>query len=73
MNLGALSLAVCLPIALWILRDEPESMGFQPDGEAPAAVVPGMVSAVDRTATADALRSPSFWCLSGGSSPVASP
>ena len=65
MILGAVSLAVCLPIALWILRDEPESMGLQPDGEAPAAV-PGMVSAVDRTVTADALRSPSFWCLSGG-------
>ena len=66
MILGAVSLAVCLPIALWILRDEPESMGLHPDGEAPRAPAPGAASVVDRTPTADALRSPSFWYLSGG-------
>src|SRR4029450_4323416 len=55
MILGAVSLAVCLPIALWILHDQPESRGLQPEGEGPEAAVPGLAPMVDRTATADAL------------------
>ena len=65
--LGVASLAVTLPLALWVLRDDPESMGLQPDG-GPAALTLSAagVSFVERTAIGDALRVPSFWLLTAG-------
>jgi MFS family permease len=62
--LGVVSLAVTLPLALWVLRDDPESMGLHPDG-GPAPSAAG-VALVERTAIADALRVPSFWLLTAG-------
>jgi sugar phosphate permease len=66
MILGVSSLVVGLPISLLVLREDPEAMGLQPDGEAPEAAAPGAAQIIERTATADALRTPSFWFLSGG-------
>jgi len=63
--LGAVSLAVTLPLALWVLRDDPESLGLQPDGEAAPPVL-ASVSFVERTAIGDAVRVPSFWLLTAG-------
>jgi MFS family permease len=65
--LGLASLAVTLPLALWVLRDDPESLGLRPDGESgpPAPAAPG-VALVERTAVADALRVPTFWLLTAG-------
>lgn len=66
MILGAASLVVGLPMSLWVLRDEPEAMGLAPDGQAPEPARPGVPPVVDRTATGDAIRTPSFWLLCGG-------
>ena len=66
MILGVVSLAFCLPISVFVVRDDPERMGLRPDGEAPAAASSGVTAVVERTATGDALRTPSFWFLSGG-------
>ena len=63
--LGLGSLVVMLPLTLLVLRDAPERLGLRPDGDAappPAAAV----AVIERTATADAIRLPSFWLLSAG-------
>jgi MFS family permease len=62
--LGVVSLVVTLPLALWVLRDDPERMGLHPDGD--PAPSPRSVPLVERTAVADALRVPSFWLLTVG-------
>jgi len=64
--LGVVSLVFCLPIALLVVRDDPERMGLHPDGETPDPVGPDVAPAIERTATGDAVRMPSFWLLSGG-------
>ena len=64
--LGVISLVFCLPISLFIVRDDPDRMGLRPDGEVRAPASPGVAAAIERTATGDALRTPSFWFLSGG-------
>jgi MFS family permease len=63
--LGVGSLAIMLPLTLWVLRDGPESMGLEPDGD--AAPAPAQATrTIERTAIGDALRVPSFWLLSVG-------
>lgn len=65
--LGALTLALVLPLSLWVLKDDPEAIGERPDGLAPDAGGgwgPGAV--VERTAVSAAILAPSFWQLSGG-------
>ncbi|HWO05180.1 MAG TPA: MFS transporter, partial [Methylomirabilota bacterium] len=63
--LGVGSLAIMLPLTLWVLRDGPESMGLEPDGD--AAPAPAVATrTIERTAIGDALRVPSFWLLSVG-------
>lgn len=73
--LGVASLCIMLPLTLWVLRDDPERMGLQPDGGSRGAVSAGptmsfidrtAVSFIERTAVADALRVPSFWLLTAG-------
>src|SRR5215472_3796797 len=39
--LGVVSLGLCLPISLFVVRDDPERMGLRPDGEAPATASSG--------------------------------
>ena len=63
--LGVGSLAIMLPLTLWVLRDGPESMGLEPDGDAAPAPAPA-TRIIERTAIGDALRVPSFWLLSVG-------
>src|ERR1700730_11464670 len=63
--LGVGSLAIMLPLTLWVLRDGPESMGLEPDGDAAPAPAPAS-RIIERTAIGDALRVPSFWLLSVG-------
>ena len=65
--LGIGSLLVMLPLTLWVLRDDPESLGLEPDGVAAAPAAPGTVTPViERTAIAEALQVPSFWLLTAG-------
>src|SRR5499426_78400 len=66
MILGGVSLVFCLPISLFVVRDDPERMGLRPDGETPAIASSEVTAVVERTATGDAVRTPSFWFLSGG-------
>ena len=66
MILGAASLVITLPLATFVLRDSPEDIGLHPDGRAPAPAAPGAAPLVERTATGDALRTPSFWLMGGG-------
>jgi MFS family permease len=63
--LGVASLFVTLPLATWVLRDSPEDIGLHPDGRVPEPVAPGGAPVVERTATVDALRTPSFWQMGG--------
>jgi predicted MFS family arabinose efflux permease len=64
--LAAGSLAVALPLSLWMLRDSPEEMGLAPDGGGPRSAAPAAAPGLDRTSVADAMRLPSFWQLAGG-------
>jgi MFS family permease len=57
-------LVVMLPLALWVVRDAPESMGLAPDGLAPEPGVPVDPQA-ERTPVGDAVRAASFWQLAG--------
>lgn len=61
--LGIGALLIMLPLTLWVLRDDPESLGLEPDG-VPAAF--SVTSVIERTAIADALQVPSFWLLTAG-------
>jgi sugar phosphate permease len=49
--LGVASLCIMLPLTLWVLRDDPESMGLEPDG-GPAAHASSAesMSFIERTA-----------------------
>jgi len=61
---GLTILIVLLPLMLWVVRESPEAMGLEPDGEpqAPAAVsLPA-----ERTDVAVAVQRLSFWQLAGG-------
>jgi MFS family permease len=65
--LGVGALAIMLPLTLWVLRDEPESLGLEPDGVPAGAAAAGTVTAVlERTGVGDALGAPAFWLLTGG-------
>lgn len=66
--LGIGSLLVMLPLTVWVLRDDPESLGLEPDGvPAAAARRPGhATSLIERTAIAEAIQVPSFWLLTAG-------
>jgi MFS family permease len=63
--LGIAVVVVMVPLALWIVRESPESMGLTPDGLPREAGPPG-VSVVERTDVADAVQNLSFWQLAGG-------
>jgi MFS family permease len=63
--IGAAAAIILLPLALWVLRESPESMGLTPDGLGPAAGGPPAATA-ERTAVGEALRTSSFWQLAGG-------
>src|SRR5512143_2432781 len=64
--LGVGSLVITLPLTLWVLRDGPESMGLEPDGDASAAREDATTRTLARTTIGDALRVPSFWLLTVG-------
>jgi MFS family permease len=63
--LGIAVVLVMVPLALWVVRESPESMGLTPDGlpREPAAAGIGMV---ERTDVADAVQNLAFWQLAGG-------
>ena len=61
--LGLAVLVLVLPLALWVIRDSPESLGLTPDG-----VPRGPASAAamgERTPLANAAQTTPFWCLAG--------
>jgi MFS family permease len=64
--LAVAAVLVSVPLALWVLRDDPEAFGLHPDGIAPEPLAAGAVPAIERTAVHEAMRVPSFWQLSGG-------
>jgi MFS family permease len=64
--LGIGSLLIMLPLTIWVLRDDPESLGLAPDG-VPTAKTEGVSSSlIERTAISEALQVPSFWLLTAG-------
>jgi MFS family permease len=63
--MGLAFVVVAMPLALWVIRDGPESLGLGPDGAAPAPVSRGPV-VIDRTPVGEAVQVGSFWQLSGG-------
>jgi MFS family permease len=62
--IGLGATVVLLPLALWVVRDSPESMGLDPDGVAGAA--PRDLATPEYTAVGDAARTTPFWQLCGG-------
>ncbi|MBI4638972.1 MAG: MFS transporter [Candidatus Rokubacteria bacterium] len=63
--LGLVAFLVMMPVALWVVRESPESMGLTPDGLPPerlAAAGP----AGERTDVSVAVQTLSFWQLGGG-------
>src|SRR5688572_2614708 len=61
--IGAVVLVLMLPLALFVVRDTPESMGLGPDGD---ALPPGATTvAPARTPAGTALRTVAFWQLAG--------
>jgi MFS family permease len=62
--LGIAVVASMVPLALWVVRESPESMGLTPDG-LPREAASG-VRVVERTDVADAVQNLSFWQLAGG-------
>ena len=63
--MGIAVVVFMVPLALWVIRESPESMGLTPDGLPREAAAPG-VSVVERTDVAEAVQNRSFWQLSGG-------
>ncbi|MBI1847320.1 MAG: MFS transporter [Candidatus Rokubacteria bacterium] len=62
--IGAVLLAVMLPITLWVVRESPEVMGLTPDGSREAGAVAAVTA--ERTTVSCAMQSVPFWQLAGG-------
>jgi MFS family permease len=61
--LGAAVLLVLLPLALWVVRDAPETMGLHPDGTPDAQAA--AAGAGERTPLGAAVQTAPFWQLGG--------
>jgi sugar phosphate permease len=64
--LGLGVLLLVLPLALWLVRNDPEERGLRPfgaTGAAPTAAAAAAASAAGRVSVFDAARFPSFWLL----------
>jgi MFS family permease len=61
---GAGVVLLLVPLAIWFVRDSPESVGLTPDGAAPAPQ--GSAAAVERTDITVALQTLPFWLIAGG-------
>jgi MFS family permease len=62
--IGLFVLVVMVPMALWMVRDSPESIGLTPDGMPPVAGR-SMTGAPQRTSVGTAVGTLAFWQLSG--------
>jgi MFS family permease len=62
---GGAVVLVVVPLALWLVRDAPETLGLTPDGLPPEPARPG-AAVVERTDVATAVQTLSFWQLAGG-------
>ena len=56
---------ILLPLALWVVRESPESMGLAPDG-LPRESAASDIVGTERTAVLHAVRTAPFWQLCGG-------
>jgi MFS family permease len=63
--IGIGSAIVLLPLALWVVRESPESMGLRPDGALGDTDGRGAATS-ERTSVGNALRTLPFWQLCGG-------
>ncbi len=59
-------MSLLVPIIMWCILRFGWRIGLHPDGRVPEPVAPGGAPVVERTATVDALRTPSFWQMGGG-------
>ena len=66
--LAAIVLIMVVPLALFVFKDGPESLGLKPDGRSDDDHAPTESQAMQHDSrewtTADALRTPAFWALS---------
>src|SRR5262249_56542356 len=62
--IGLGSAVILLPLALWVVRESPETMGLAPDG-LPAASHTAAASGAERTPVREAIRTAPFWQLCG--------
>src|SRR5438132_6966361 len=64
MLIGVGVLFVVLPIALWVVRESPESMGLGADGGKPEPAA-AMLGAAKRVTASEAMQTLAFWQLAG--------
>ncbi len=65
--LGLVTLALMLPLSLWVIRDRPEDLGLHPDGALPEGPGAGARPAgAERTRLGEAVQAVTFWQLAGG-------
>jgi len=65
MLIGVGVLLVILPIALWIVRESPESMGLVMDGGRPEPATVASAAASQRVTATEAMQTLAFWQLAG--------
>jgi MFS family permease len=64
--LGIALLVTALPLAFWLVKDEPAQKGLLPYGAGQAAARPGVTAAPERhVRVAEAMQVPAFWLLAG--------
>ena len=63
--IGLGSAIILLPLALWVVRESPESMGLAPDG-LPADTARPDLAGLEQTPVQEAVRTLPFWQLCGG-------
>jgi MFS family permease len=63
--IGLSGAVVLLPLALWVVRESPESMGLAADG-VPGESAATHIDGIERTPVGDAVRTAPFWRLCGG-------
>lgn len=71
--LGAMLIAIMLPVGLIFYRRRPEVYGLQPDGRASGRADEGVAKGLieENWTRAEALRTPAFWIMSLGMSSIA--
>jgi MFS family permease len=64
-TLAAIACGIVIPLAIWVVKDGPETLGLQPDGELKTMADVNAAHAADERlwTVAEAMRTPAFWAI----------